>query len=51
MNAAGVVILAFGLIAVFGDFRGTLRVHRGQSGISGTAGFVMICIGSVMMFS
>jgi len=50
MNAAGAIIFLLGLIAVFGSFGGTLRVNRGQFGISGTAGFVMICLGAVMMF-
>ena len=50
MREAGGLVFVVGLLAVLGGWGGYLRVRRGQSAIGGTAGFVMLFLGAIMMF-
>ena len=50
MEAAGLIIFVLGLCAAFGGYGGYLRVNHGRSALDGTPGFVMICLGAIMMF-
>ena len=49
MSDAGALIFVVGLFAVFGGWGGYLKVRHGGSAIAGTAGFVMIFLGAIMM--
>ncbi len=48
MSEAGAVILVFGVILTFGNFRRTQSLRVGN--VSGAAGPVMIVVGAILFF-
>ncbi len=49
MKDAGQIIFVIGLIATFGGWGGFLTVKWGGFAVAGSAGFVMIVLGAIMM--
>jgi len=49
MKEAGQIVFVIGLIAAVGGWGGLLTVKHGEFAIAGTAGFVMIVVGAIMM--
>ena len=49
MKEAGQIIFVIGLCAAVGGWGGVLTLKHGGLAIAGTAGFVMIVVGAIMM--